>query len=213
MAEQLSVLLVDDHPIVRAGCRKLLESELKAAVIEAEDAESAYRLFVAERPGVVVLDLTLPGAGGLAVLERMRAWDPGARVVVFSMHEEAVFAARALKAGAIGYVPKSRPPQELVEAVRQAARGEPYLAHGIAQKLALTRLVDRGGDPLGALSARELEIIRMLAQGRSAVQIAALLCLSYKTVVNAITALKAKLGAASSGELVRIALQHGIISG
>ena len=97
--------------------------------------------------------------------------------------------------------------------MRQAAQRQPYLAHGIAQKLALTRLLERGSDPLGTLSARELEIVRLLAQGRSAVQIAQLLCLSYKTVVNAITELKAKLGAASSGELVRIALQHGIISG
>ncbi len=211
MEPHLKVLIVDDHPMLRAGCRELLENGLGATVIEAGDGEQGYHLFVEQKPALVIIDITLPGISGFEILERMRAMDPQAKILIFSMHEEPMFAARAIKAGAQGFVTKSRPPEELVEAVREVAQGNIYISRPIAQQLALARFVG-AADPLEALSQRELEILKLLGEGRGLGEIASSLHVSYKTVANRVMELKLKFGVKTNAQLIRIALQRGLSS-
>lgn len=205
------VLLVDDHAVVRAGYRLLLQQAPQIEVIgEADSGEQACRLFVELAPDVVVMDLTLPGIGGLEALRRIVQREPAAKVLVFSMHEEAPFVEQALAAGARGYVSKTSEPQVLVAAVQQVAAGGEALAADIAARLAFARM--RGRDsPLTALSTREFEIFCLLAEGRGAAEIAKRLSLSQKTVANYGTQLKSKLKVGSTAELTRLAIRHGII--
>ncbi|SRR5579875_63427 len=203
------VLLIDDHPIVRAGCRRFLEQGVPAEVIEAGSGEEGWRSFLENSPDLLVLDLTLPGIGGLELIQKVRAYDPRAQILVFSMHADPIFAARALEAGARGYVVKSSSPQELLDAVLQVLRGGNYLSHEVAQEIALLNLTS-GGDPLKELSARELEILRLIGEGRTLTEIAAILCVSYKTVANSVSQIKTKLRARHTSELVRLALHHGL---
>ncbi len=210
MSTPAKILLVDDHPIVRAGCREFLEHGLAAKVIEAGSGEEGWRAFVEHNPDLVILDLTMPGAGGLEVLQKLRAHDPRARVLIFSMHANPIFAKRAVQAGAKGYVVKSSPPEELLKAVQEVLRGGNYLSHEIAQEMALINL-GTGPNPLDELSARELEILRLVGAGRSLAEIAAILCIGYKTAANCITQLKNKVRARHTSDLVRIAIQHGLI--
>jgi DNA-binding NarL/FixJ family response regulator len=205
------VLLVDDHAVVRAGYRLLLQHEPDVEVCaEAESAESACRQYADLKPDVVVMDLALPGMGGLEAIKRIRMRDPAARILVFSMHEEPMFVERALAAGASGYVAKSSAPQALVAAVRQVAAGGRYLDRALEQRLAFDRV--RGADsPLLQLSTREFEIFCLLAEGASSADIARRLSLSPKTVANYSTQLKSKLDVSSVAELARLAIRHGII--
>jgi two-component system invasion response regulator UvrY len=205
----VKLLLVDDHPIVRAGCRELLERGIPAQVIEAGSGAEGWRAFVEHNPDLVILDLTMPGVGGLEVLQKLRAYDPQVRVLIFSMHANPIFAARALQAGAKGYVVKSCPPEQLLEAVREVLRGENYLSHEIAQEIALLHL-GAGPHLLDELSARELELLRLVASGRSLSEIAAVLCISYKTAANCLTQLKNKMRARHISDLVRIAIEYDL---
>lgn len=209
MSGRATILLVDDHPIVRAGCRKLLEGGMPVAVVEAGTGEEGWRVFVERNPDLVVLDLTLPGIGGLEVLERIRARNAQARVLVFSMHANPIFAARALQAGARGYVVKSGPPEELLSAVQEVLRGGFYLSHNVAQEIALINLTP-SANPFEELSSRELEVLRLIGEGRSLTEVAATLSISYKTVANCVTQIKAKLRVRHTGELVRLAIEHGL---
>jgi len=207
----LRVLLVDDHAVVRAGYRRLLELDAGIAVAaEAADAAQGYAVFCTERPDVSIVDLSLPGGGGgLELIRRMRAHAPQAAVLAFSMHDDALFAVRALQAGARGYVTKRSAPDVLIEAVAAVAGGKTYLSPDIGAQLA-----GRGADaahPLERLSARELEIFRQLADGRTIGDIAAALHLSPKTVANYQTQIKEKLGVATSAALVHLALRHGLL--
>lgn len=209
MDSSITVLLVDDHPIVRSGCRLMLTEAGKIKVHEAVNGDDAYRLYQKYRPDVVILDITLPGTGGLEVLKRIRAWDSKARIIMFSMHEDPVFASRSLQDGALGYVTKHSAPDNLVTAVQHVARGQAYLSHDIAQQLALSNR--RAGEgPLEDLSRRELELLRLLGEGYSLTQISNQLHVSYKTVANNCTQLKNKLGVSNTAELVRIAVLHGL---
>jgi DNA-binding NarL/FixJ family response regulator len=205
------VLLVDDHAVVRAGYRLLLQHEPDVEVVaEAESAESACRQYADLEPDVVVMDLALPGMGGLEAIKRIRMRDPAARILVFSMHEEPMFVEHALAAGASGYVPKSSAPAALVAAVRQVAAGGRYLDRALEQRLAFDRV--RGSDsPLMRLSTREFEIFCLLAEGESSAEIARRLSLSPKTVANYSTQLKSKLDVGSVAEFARLAIRHGII--
>lgn len=205
----ITVLLVDDHPIVRSGCRQMLNEVSKIKVHEAVNGDDAYRLYKRHRPDVVILDITLPGTGGLEVLKRIRAWDPKAQVIMFSMHEDPVFASRSLQDGALGYVTKHSAPDDLVTAVQHVARGQAYLSHDIAQQLALSNR-RTGEGPLQDLSRRELELLRLFGEGYSLTQISEQLHVSYKTVANNCTQLKNKLGVSNTAELVRIAVLHGL---
>lgn len=205
----IEVLLVDDHAVVREGYRRLLESTGQIRVRgEAADAEMAYRLFSAQRFDVVVMDITLPGASGLEVMRRMLARDAQARVLIFSMHEEAVFPARAMRFGAMGYVSKSSAPDVLVQAVCTVAQGGCYLADKIAETLARPAPVR---DIRDALNAREFEILRLLANGRTLAEVAGLLHLSGKTVANYQTNIREKLGADNAFQVMRLAIERGLV--
>ena len=207
----MKVLIVEDHPIVRAGFRRLLGEDPTVEIVEAVTGRDGYRLFCEARPDLVLLDLNLPGLGGLEVLDRMLHHEPAARILVVSMHDDPVFASRALQGGALGYVSKSSPPERLSEAVRRVAGGQRYLDHEIAQSLALRSVnAEPGGDPLSPLSRRDLEILRLVGEGQSLAQIAHALGLSYKTVANNCTQIKTKLGLPRTADLVRFALNRGI---
>ena len=211
MTTPLRVLLVDDHAVVREGYRRLLERASGIVVAgEAASAAEAYQAFCKLAPAVVVMDLSLPDASGIEATRRLVARDSTARVLAFSIHDEPIYAERAFLAGAAGYVTKASAPDVLVEAVRAVARGESFLSDDIAQTLALARL--RRGEPdLACLSAREFEIVRLLALGHTVRAIADQLCVSAKTVSNHQSAIRRKLGAATPAQLVRIAVRSGVV--
>jgi two-component system invasion response regulator UvrY len=209
-AAAIRVMLVDDHAVVRAGFRRLLEQQLNCQVVaEAADAERAYKLFVEHKPDVVVLDLSMPGLSGMETIRRIIAREPAARILVFSMHEDAAVAERAIQLGARGYVTKSSAPEILAAAVAEVAAGKLALSPDITQSLALLKL-NGAENPLNALSAREFEIFRLLAGGYSVVAIAGLLSLSGKTVANYHSLIKQKLGIASDVELVLLAQRQNV---
>jgi DNA-binding NarL/FixJ family response regulator len=207
----IEVLLVDDHAVVREGYRRLLEQTEDIHVLaEAGNGEDAYRLFCDLRPKVVVMDISLPRISGIEVTRRMVARDAAARILVFSMHEDVVFSSRALAAGARGYVAKSAAPEVLVEAIRCIAKGQSFVDHEMAQKLALQR-IGSDPDPVSVLTEREFEVFRLLAKGQPVADIAGILNLTYKTVANHQSAIRQKLGVDNAAQLVRLAARHGLI--
>lgn len=211
MKQTVTILVVDDHPIVRAGCRQLILQIPTAKVVEAETGEDGYRLFQEIYPDMVLLDITLPGIGGLEVLRKMRANRENAKVLMFSMHEDPVFASRAMQAGAKGYITKNNAADHLVEAVEKVLEGKTYLSPDTAQQLAMLN-VGAGTSVLSDLSRRELEIMRLLGDGKSMTEIAEVLGISYKTVANNLTQIKSKLDISKTAELMRFAISHGLSS-
>ena len=211
-AERVRVLLVDDHAVVRAGYRLLLQNAPEIEVIgEADTGELACRKFAELTPDVVIMDLALPGMGGLAAIRRIVARDRQARVLVFSMHEDPLFVEQALAAGARGYITKSSAPHVLVEAVKSIAAGHVHIDAGIAQRLAVQK--GRGDNAtLAKLSTREFEIFCLLAEGLSSSEIGKRLSLSAKTVANYSSQLKTKLEVGTAAELTRLAIRLGIVN-
>ena len=201
-----SVLIIDDHPIVLQGCRRMLEDAGVKTVLEARDAASGYRLYRRHRPDVVIVDLAMQEGGlrGLDVIRCMRSHDQRSRILVFSMHSDPIIAARALEAGATGYVLKDS--DELMKAFDQVRTGAPYLSNDLAMQVALVRTGVRA-NPLAALTPRELQMLSLLAEGKPYGRIADELNVSYKTVVNACSQLKQKLNAKNLPELIRVAVQ------
>jgi two-component system invasion response regulator UvrY len=212
----LAIMLVDDHPIVREGYRRLLERHPGYRVVaEAESAAEAYRRYRETKPDIVVMDLALGGAGGpvpggLEAVRHILQWDKAARILVFSMHQAAAFALKAFEAGAAGYVTKSSAPDELVRALETVAAGGRALSADIAREIAAERLSNQRS-PLDGLGPRETEILRLLAAGRTAAEIADALCLSVKTVQNYHYAIKGKLGARTDAGLVWLAIDTGLV--
>lgn len=206
---RVRVLLVDDHAVVREGYRTLMRSAPGIEVIaEAASGEAACRLFAELAPDVVVMDLSLRGMGGLEAIGRMVARDAAARVLVFSMHEDPAFVEQALRAGAKGYVTKSSAPEFLLEAVTKIAAGGIFLDHALANVLAEQRARPQ---PFSALSPREFEIFCLLAAGGATVDVARRLALSPKTVANYATQIKDKLRVATTADLARLAIRHGLV--
>jgi two-component system, NarL family, invasion response regulator UvrY len=201
----MKLLIVDDHTVVREGLRRLLSTFLNAVIIEAACSREAVTLFRAERPEIVLLDVNLPGFGGLDLLRRLLLLEPKARVLMFSMHVNPIYVARALEGGALGYVSKGATADELVEAVRVVAGGGRYLEHDIASELALNLM--SVGNNAKELSARELDILRLLAQGKNLGAISQDLGISYKTVANACTGIKQKMMVESTSELIKLAVE------
>jgi DNA-binding NarL/FixJ family response regulator len=203
-----SVLIVDDHPIVLQGCRRMLQDAGVDSVLDARDVPSGYRLYRRHNPDVVIIDLAMQGSGlgGLPLIRRIRAHDPRTRILVFSMHSDPIIVARALEAGATGYVLKDTSSEELLKAFDKVRAGTPYLSGDMAMQVALVRTGVRA-NPLADLTPRELETLSLLAQGKPYGQIAEELSVSYKTVVNTSSQLKQKLEARSLPELIRIAVQ------
>ena len=206
----MKILVIDDHPIVRAGVRRLLAAEPEIEVREATNGREALGIYRELQPTLVILDLNLPGIGGLEVLTRLKAADPDARVLVLSMHDDGIHVTRALRAGAAGYVTKNAPPEELLEAIGRVARGHTYIEREIAEDLVFAS-VRKSPHPLKDLSSRDLEILRQLAEGRTLSQIADTVGIGYKTAANNCSRIKAKLGAASTADLIRIALRYGLV--
>lgn len=208
-AAPIRVLLIDDHAVVREGYRHLLSSRAAIDVIgEASSGAAGYRRFLKGGVDVVVIDLSLPGVGGLEVLRRMRHRDAGLRALVVSMHEEPVIVERALAAGAVGYLSKRSNPSALVDAVHRVACGETVIDTALATA---SRSTPATPERLRQLSTREFEIFRQLAEGRSVSQIARELSLSGKTVANYNTAIRGKLGAGNAADLARIAIASGVV--
>jgi DNA-binding NarL/FixJ family response regulator len=204
----IRVLLVDDHAVVRTGYRALIADAADLEIVaEAESGEGAYQAFVEFAPDIVIMDLSLPGMGGLEATRRILARDATASVLVFSMHEETPFVQQALRAGARGYITKSSAPDTLVEAVRQIVYGQVYIDPRLAPELAASR----GGSPVDDLSPREFSIFRMLSEGHGNADIARLLCVSEKTVANYATAIRKKLGVQNRAELVYLAVREGLV--
>src|SRR5664279_159653 len=206
----MRILIVDYHPIVASGCRALLAGDRNIAILEASDAESGEQAFVAERPDVCVLDINLPGVSGFELARRILARDAAARIIMFSMNDDPLFAARAIEAGAKGYVSKSGDPGDLIEAIRKVAEGGVFLPAAIAQSIAFSG-PGFAENRLAKLTQREIEILRLLGAGKSLSEIAWMVHSSYKTIANTSSIMRQKLGLRSSAELVRFAIESRLV--
>jgi two-component system, NarL family, invasion response regulator UvrY len=206
----MKVLLIEDHPIVRAGCRRLLQDHAReddaVDVLEASTGQEGVALNAAASPDIAVLDLHLPDMPGMEVLRLMREQTPQLRVIVFSMYEDAPFVTSALEAGARGYVTKNDDPESMVEAIECVRTGGLFLAPRVAELLAQRPSHD--SDPLKALTAREREVFDVLGQGLSLAEIAAQLGISYRTVANAAAQIRMKLKLGSGAALIKHAVDR-----
>jgi two-component system invasion response regulator UvrY len=208
----IRVLLVDDHAVVRTGFRLLLQAHPGTTVVgEADSGESACKRFLELSPDVVVMDLAMPGMGGLEALRRMRAHRPEARVLTLSAHDDPLHAQRALREGARGFLSKRSAPEALLEAITVVAAGERYLDAELARKLALSEADGSGKSPLERLSEREFEVFVRLARGHTVQRIADDLKLSASTIGTHLYNIKQKLVVVNQSELTLIAIRHGLI--
>ena len=211
MAKKTTIVLVDDHAVVRAGVRRLLEQEPLFEVIgEAESGEKAYQIFGELKPDVMVMDLSMPGMGGLEAIRRILMRYEKAKILVLSMHEDLSFANQALKLGAKGYLTKNTLADDLVKSIETVTQGDVFLSDEIAKKMAM-QSISGNLDPIHELSAREFEIFRLLAEGLDIDAIASTLNISSKTVSNYQTMIKQKLDINTPIELIRYAIKVGVI--
>ena len=211
MAKKTTIVLVDDHAVVRAGVRRLLEQEPLFEVIgEAESGEKAYHIFGELKPDMMVMDLSMPGMGGLEAIRRILMRHEKAKILVLSMHEDLVFANQALKLGAKGYLTKNTLADDLVKSIETVTQGDVFLSDEIAKKMAM-QSISGNQDPVHELSAREFEIFRLLAEGFDIDAIASTLNISSKTVSNYQTMIKQKLNINTPIELIRYAIKVGVI--
>ena len=208
---QITILLVDDHAIVRMGFKMLIEAEEGIKVIgEAESGEIAIKLFQELKPDIIVMDITMPGIGGLEAIDRIIAKDKNTKILVLSAHEDSVHPKRALNAGAMGYLTKRSAAEELIKAIKSIHQGKRYLEPNIAQQMAITQLSGES-NPVEILSDREFEVFIALAKGKSTNEIADTLCLSPRTVGTHLYNIKQKLNANNSAEIALIAIRCGLI--
>lgn len=206
----LKILLADDHAIVRMGFRLLLEGAGAVVAGEAASGEEALRLYGDLLPDVLVMDVSMPGIGGLAALERLSARYPGARVLMLSAHQDALIPVRALKAGAVGYLCKRCLPDEFLQAVRQVSRQQRYIDPELAQQVALAQ-ISGTSHPADTLTEKEFTVFLQLAQGRSVNQVAQDFHLSASTVGTHLYHIKQKLNASNAAELAVIAMRSGLM--
>jgi DNA-binding NarL/FixJ family response regulator len=208
----IRVLLVDDHAVVREGYRRLIEKHAGIEVVgEADSAASGYQAFKTAQPDVVVIDVSMPGRGGIDLVRQIRQLDSAARILIFSMHASATYAQQAFRAGARGYVTKSSPPEILVSAIRDIYIGRPALCAEINAAIATSSLCDQIS-AVDQLSPREFEILRMILDAKSTDQIATSFHLSPKTVANYHSEIKFKLGVKSDIELVYLCMRQGLVA-
>jgi two-component system, NarL family, invasion response regulator UvrY len=203
----VKVLIVDDHPIVLSGCRALLAETDDMIMLEARDATAAHDLYAANQPDVAVIDINLPDISGFELARRLQVRDPKARIIMFSMNDDPMFAAQAIEGGARGYISKSDDPSAFLVAIRQVAAGGQWLPQDMAQKIAFLRNGEQA-----SLNSREREVLRLLAKGKSMSEIAALINVSYKTVATTCAALRSKFNARTPMQLIRIAVEQKIVS-
>jgi two-component system, NarL family, invasion response regulator UvrY len=208
----IRVLLVDDHAVVRTGFRLLLQSQPDINVVaEAQSGEAACQMYAELTPDVVVMDLGMPGMGGLEALRRIRARNPAARVLALSAHDDPMHARRALREGALGFLSKRSAPEALIEAIASLAAGRRYLDPDLAQKLALAEIEGATRSPIEQLSEREFEVFIRLAAGATVQKIADDLKLSASTIGTHLYNIKQKLGVVNQSELTLLAIRHGLI--
>ena len=208
---QIKILLVDDHAVVRMGFKMLIEAEADIIVIgEAESGEVAVKLFQELKPAIIVMDITMPGIGGLEAIDRIMAKDKNTKILVLSAHEDSVHPKRVLNAGAMGYLTKRSAAEELIKAIKSIHQGKRYLEPNIAQQMAITQLSGET-NPVEILSDREFEVFMALAKGKSTNDIADTLCLSPRTVGTHLYNIKQKLNANNSAEIALIAIRCGLI--
>jgi DNA-binding NarL/FixJ family response regulator len=206
----IRVLLVDDHPVVLAGYQRFLEQAGDMCVVaQAADMEAALRAHASHHPDVTVTDLSMPGAGGLELVRRLLERDADTRCLVFTMHDSDLLVRRAFEVGARGFLSKSSPPEELLDAVRAVHSGRLYLAGSRSEASRTTSATD---SPVDKLTPREFEVFRLLARGTPLSECARLLNLSPKTVSNHQTLIKDKLGVSTLAALAHLAIHHGVIT-
>jgi two-component system invasion response regulator UvrY len=207
----ISIMLVDDHAVVRMGFKLLLEGAQEISVVaEAESGEEAVRTFQAHNPDVLVMDISMPGIGGLEAIDRILAKVADQKILVLSGHEDVMHARRVLKAGAVGYLTKRSAADALIDAVKTVYRGKTYLEPQIAQELAVEQ-VSGNKDPVDSLSEKEFKVFISLAKGQSVQDIAEVMCLSPRTIGTHLYNIKQKLGASNSAELAIIAMRSRLI--
>ena len=207
----IKVMLVDDHAVVRMGFKLLLESDQTIQVVaEAENGEQGIRLYQEHKPDVVVMDITMPGIGGLEAIDRIRSKDEHARILVLSAHEDSVHPKRVLNAGAMGYLTKRSAAEELIKAIHTVAGGKMYLEASVAQQMAIQQISGQQ-NPVDVLSDREFEVFVALAKGETTNEIAETLSLSPRTVGTHLYNIKQKLNASNSAEIALIAMRSGLI--
>jgi two-component system invasion response regulator UvrY len=208
----IQVLLVDDHAVVRTGFRLLLQTQPDIKVVaEAQSGEAACQIYAELTPDVVVMDLGMPGMGGLEALRRIRARNPDARVLALSAHDDPMHARRALREGALGFLSKRSAPEALIEAIASVAAGRRYIDPNVAQKLALAEIEGAARSPIEQLSEREFEVFIRLAGGATVQKIADDLKLSASTIGTHLYNIKQKLGVVNQSELTLLAIRHGLI--
>jgi len=207
----IRVLIADDHALVRTGFKLLLDEPDDIEVVaEAESGEQAYELFSSSQPDVVMMDLAMPGIGGIEAIKKIIGRDRNARILALSVHEDISHPRRVLQSGALGYLTKRQAPEVLIEAIRKVARGQTVIDPELAQRMALA---DARGEtnPLEELSEREFEVFEKLALGQNVNAIAEVLSLSPSTVGTHLYHVKQKLGVSNQAEMTLIAVRHGVI--
>jgi two-component system response regulator NreC len=206
--QPITIVLADDHVVVRSALRMLLEAEPGFEVVaEAGDADSAARYVLGHKPTVLVLDLNMPGGSGLEAIPQIRERSPYTQIVVLTMQKEAAFAREAMRAGALGYILKDAADEELVRAVRMAAEGQTYLQPELGARMAAEPVDERDHD----LSEREVEVLRLIALGHTNNEIAEQLYLSVRTIESHRSHIQQKLGLTTRADLVRFALEHDLV--
>lgn len=218
MRKPVTVYLVDDHAVVREGYRHLLQKAGILVIAEAASGEEAYQNTERIAPDVIVLDISMPGIGGIETIQKIMLKAKKTKILAFSMHDDAVFSKRAMQAGACGYVTKSSAPDVLIEAVLAVVKGKKYISADIAEKVTLQTFAfadpsqHESQDLTQQLSDREFQVFRLLAQGQSLDEIASALCLDYKTIANTQTRLKQKLNLSNNAQLVLAAVKLKLIA-
>ncbi len=206
MGERLKILMIEDHPIVRDGCRLIFDRRSDFALIEASSAGEGAAANRESRPDIIVLDLGLRDGNGFDMIPGLLADNQAARIIIFSMNETARFVRRALDMGARGYITKNDDPNTILAAIDKVRGGGIYLGQSVAQALALANL-EPASDPLRELSSREKQVVALLGEGKSLAEIASGLDIGYKTVANIVAAIKQKLGIATSVALIKFAVE------
>ena len=208
----IKVMLVDDHVLVRTGIKRLLEDHPDINIVgEATSGEQALELVTEKDPDVVLLDINMPGIGGLEATRKLLQRKPKLKIIMLTMHEDDMFAQRLLKAGAMGYLTKGAKVDEILQALQAVMANQRYLCPSIAQQIALSQMAEEESSPFDSLSERELQVLLMMMDGQSISVISEKLCLSPKTVSTYRTRLYAKLGVQNDIELARLALQFGVV--
>ena len=202
------VLIVDDHPVVLSGCRSLFAGDGSVKIDEASNGKSGHRAYLHGKPDVTVIDINLPDVSGFELMRLIRKEDPHARIIMFSMNDDPAFVVRAVEMGAQGFVSKGDDPRLLLKAVRKVAAGDHFITPQLAEAVTFSSAAIKA-HPVSQMTARELEILRLLGRGDKIAEVADALGISYKTVANTTSLLKQKLGAKNHSDLIRIAVELG----